>query len=77
MCIVSGDGVVTHTHPHTHTHTHTTCDNLPREIYDNLQQDYRRHVWSIDIVDQPTCQVKKHSLRENGASKIFFPWKKM
>ena len=44
MCIVSGDGVVTHTHPHTHTHTHTTCDNLPREIYDNLQQDYRRHV---------------------------------
>ena len=46
-------GVVTHTH----TYTHKTCDNLPREICDNLpqrnffyfQQDYRRDVW--DYID--------------------------
>ena len=46
----------------THAHAHTTCDNLPREICDNLPQ---RHVFicnriiaaifDIDIVDQPTC----------------------
>ena len=43
---------------HAQTHTHTTCDNLPREICDNLpqchfylQQDYHHHVWDIDIVD--------------------------
>ena len=28
----------TQTHTHTHTHTHPTCDNLPREICDNLPQ---------------------------------------
>ena len=49
-----------------YTHTrkcHTNCDNLPREICDNLpqrhfvylQQDYRRHVSNIHIINQPTC----------------------
>ena len=56
-------GVVTHTHTHTRARARATCDNLPREIYDNLTQrhffylqpDYRRHVSDIDIVDQLTC----------------------
>ena len=48
---------------HTRARARPSWDNLPREICDNLpqrhffylQQDYRRHVWDIDIVDQPTC----------------------
>ena len=52
-------GVVTHTHTHARAHNLWKlapwfCDNLPQRHFFNLQQDYRRHVWDIDIVDQPT-----------------------
>ena len=30
--------VVIHTHTHARVRAHTTCDNLPREICDNLPQ---------------------------------------
>ena len=63
-------GVVTHTHARTRTHTHTHArarartyartdtHNLwqpaPTSLF-YLQQDYPRHVWDIDIVDQTMC----------------------
>ena len=53
--------VVTRAHTHTHTRAHNLRQlalcNLwqpaPASFFD-LQQDYRRHVWDIDIVDQPS-----------------------
>ena len=51
-------GVVTHTH--THTRARKTCNNLPREICDNLPQRHflicnRIITAMFDIVDQRTC----------------------
>ena len=46
----------------THTHTHNLWQLAPWNSWQPapgsffyLQQDYRRHVWDIDIVEQLTC----------------------
>ena len=34
-------------------HTHNLWQLAPASFF-YLQQDYRRHVWDINVVDQPT-----------------------
>ena len=47
--------LVTHTctRARARTHKHTLWQLAPASLF-YLQQDYYRHVWDTDIVDQPT-----------------------
>ena len=46
----------THTRTHVHTHMHTTCDNLPREICDNLPQ---RHFFICNRIIATMFQMER------------------